>query len=113
MQPAKPSFLEYFEQKEKEANIQNDGGGNDADNRKLPAEGDLQVVSEKRLSSAESPVSEQSKHEDDERRCNTHRLTDFCYLLTACATNVLTNKLSASTLPPRRHFDLPDQLMFP
>lgn len=66
MQPAKPSFLEYFEQKEKEANVQNDGGGNDADNRKLPAEGDLQVVSEKRLSSAESLVSEPSRHEDNE-----------------------------------------------
>lgn len=48
MQPSKPSFLEYFEQKEKEANSHNDGGGkgdNYADNRKLPAEGDLQVVS--------------------------------------------------------------------
>lgn len=47
MQPAKPSFLEYFEQKEKEANIQNDGGGrqNNADNRKLPGDGDLEVVS--------------------------------------------------------------------
>lgn len=47
MQPAKPSFLEYFEQKEKEANSHNDGGRgeNNADNRKLPAEGDLQVVS--------------------------------------------------------------------
>uniref|UniRef100_A0A3Q4GZI3 non-specific serine/threonine protein kinase n=1 Tax=Neolamprologus brichardi TaxID=32507 RepID=A0A3Q4GZI3_NEOBR len=41
--PAKPSFLEYFEQKEKEANIHNDGGGkgqNNADN--------LEVVSWKR-----------------------------------------------------------------
>lgn len=49
--PAKPSFLEYFEQKEKEANIHNDGGGkgqNNADNRKLPGEGDLEVVSWKR-----------------------------------------------------------------
>lgn len=49
--PAKPSFLEYFEQKEKEANIHNDGGGkgqNNADNRKLPGEGDLEVVSLKR-----------------------------------------------------------------
>lgn len=48
MQPAKPSFLEYFEQKEKEANIQNDGGRkgeNHADNRKLPLDGDLEVVS--------------------------------------------------------------------
>ncbi|XP_023125820.1 serine/threonine-protein kinase 4-like [Amphiprion ocellaris] len=48
MQPAKPSFLEYFEQKEKEANSHNDGGGrgeNNADNRKLSAEGDLEVVS--------------------------------------------------------------------
>ncbi|XP_023248859.1 serine/threonine-protein kinase 4-like [Seriola lalandi dorsalis] len=48
MQPAKPSFLEYFEQKEKEANSHNDGGGrgeNNADNRKLPGEGDLEVVS--------------------------------------------------------------------
>ncbi|KAG7494584.1 serine serine/threonine-protein kinase 4-like [Solea senegalensis] len=46
MQPAKPSFLEYFEQKEKEANGRNDGGGrgdNKADNRKLPCEGDLEV----------------------------------------------------------------------
>ncbi|KAM6979628.1 serine/threonine-protein kinase 4-like [Aplochiton taeniatus] len=42
MQPAKPSFLEYFEQKEKEANSHSDGGGqqHNADNRKLPAEGD-------------------------------------------------------------------------
>ncbi|XP_071350292.1 serine/threonine-protein kinase 4-like [Trachinotus anak] len=48
MQPAKPSFLEYFEQKEKEANSHNDGGGrgeNNADNRKLPGEGDLEVIS--------------------------------------------------------------------
>lgn len=37
MQPARPSFLDYFEQKEKE-NVQND-----ADNRR--PEGDLQVVS--------------------------------------------------------------------
>lgn len=45
MQPAKPSFLEYFEQKEKEANVQNDGLNrqNNADNRR--PEGDLQVVS--------------------------------------------------------------------
>lgn len=44
MQPARPSFLEYFEQKEKE-NVQNDGLNrqNDADNRR--PEGDLQVVS--------------------------------------------------------------------
>lgn len=47
MQPAKPSFLEYFEQKEKEANSQNEGQdqGHEADNRKLPAEGDMEVVS--------------------------------------------------------------------
>ncbi|KAM4741534.1 serine/threonine-protein kinase 4-like [Anableps anableps] len=48
MQPAKPSFLEYFEQKEKEVNNHNDGGRrreNNADNRKLPGEGDLEVVS--------------------------------------------------------------------
>ncbi|XP_056129606.1 serine/threonine-protein kinase 4-like [Lampris incognitus] len=47
MQPAKPSFLEYFEQKEKEANNRNDGisgGENKADNRKHPAEGDLEVM---------------------------------------------------------------------
>lgn len=44
MQPVKPSFLEYFEQKEKEANLQNDAGENNADNRKLPAEGDLEVL---------------------------------------------------------------------
>ncbi|KAM4612928.1 serine/threonine-protein kinase 4-like [Polymixia lowei] len=44
MQPAKPSFMEYFE---KEGNSFNDGGGggeNNADNRKLPAEGDLEVM---------------------------------------------------------------------
>lgn len=41
MQPARPSFLEYFEQKEKE-NVQNDVQ-NQADNRR--PEGDLQVVS--------------------------------------------------------------------
>ncbi|XP_068450217.1 serine/threonine-protein kinase 4-like [Clinocottus analis] len=48
MQPAKPSFLEYFEQKEKEANIQGDGGGGgrtNADNRIPANEGDLEVVS--------------------------------------------------------------------
>ncbi|XP_028303818.1 serine/threonine-protein kinase 4-like [Gouania willdenowi] len=48
MQPTKPSFLEYFEQKEKEANLHQDGGGrgeNLADNRRLPADGDLEVVS--------------------------------------------------------------------
>ncbi|XP_034096107.1 serine/threonine-protein kinase 3/4-like [Gymnodraco acuticeps] len=47
MQPSKPSFLEYFEQKEKEANSHNEGGGrgeNNADNRKLPADGDFEVV---------------------------------------------------------------------
>uniref|UniRef100_A0AAZ3RYM7 non-specific serine/threonine protein kinase n=1 Tax=Oncorhynchus tshawytscha TaxID=74940 RepID=A0AAZ3RYM7_ONCTS len=47
MQPAKPSFLEYFEQKEKEANCHDDSGedpGHNADNRKLPAEGDLEVM---------------------------------------------------------------------
>ncbi|XP_032405888.1 serine/threonine-protein kinase 4-like [Xiphophorus hellerii] len=47
MQPAKPSFLEYFEQKEKEVNNHNDGGRrgeNNADNRKLPGEGDLEMV---------------------------------------------------------------------
>ncbi|XP_056885296.1 serine/threonine-protein kinase 4-like isoform X2 [Takifugu flavidus] len=44
VQPARPSFLDYFEQKEKE-NVQNDGidGQNHADNRR--PEGDLQVVS--------------------------------------------------------------------
>lgn len=50
MQPAKPSFLEYFEQKEKEVNNHNDGGRrgeNNADNRKLPGEGDLEMVSMK------------------------------------------------------------------
>jgi len=48
MQPAKPSFLEDFEQKEKEANSNNDGGRkgeNNADNRKLPPDGDLELVS--------------------------------------------------------------------
>lgn len=51
MQPAKPSFLEYFEQKEKEANVQNNGGArreNNAD--KLLPDGDLQVVSLKHWS---------------------------------------------------------------
>ncbi|XP_036387392.1 serine/threonine-protein kinase 4-like [Megalops cyprinoides] len=46
MQPAKPSFLEYFEQKEKEANSHSgvsepDHGG---DNRKLPAECDIEMM---------------------------------------------------------------------
>ncbi|XP_047439667.1 serine/threonine-protein kinase 4-like [Mugil cephalus] len=46
MQPAKPSFLEYFEQKEKEANSHNEKKReNNADNRKLPGDGDLEVVS--------------------------------------------------------------------
>uniref|UniRef100_A0A3B3ZY83 non-specific serine/threonine protein kinase n=1 Tax=Periophthalmus magnuspinnatus TaxID=409849 RepID=A0A3B3ZY83_9GOBI len=44
MQPAKPSFLEYFEQKEKEANIHNEAGENNADHRKLPTEGNLEVL---------------------------------------------------------------------
>lgn len=44
MQPAKPSFLEYFEQKEKEANVHNEAGENNADHRKLPADGDLEVL---------------------------------------------------------------------
>lgn len=44
MQPAKPSFLQYFEQKEKEANSHREGGGDPADHRG-PPEGDLQVVS--------------------------------------------------------------------
>ncbi|KAL7833246.1 hypothetical protein SRHO_G00302640 [Serrasalmus rhombeus] len=39
VQPAKPSFLEYFEQKEKEANKNSDN-----DNRKLPAEADMEVI---------------------------------------------------------------------
>ncbi|KAM6947750.1 serine/threonine-protein kinase 4-like isoform 2-T2 [Lycodopsis pacificus] len=49
MQPAnKPSFLEYFEQKEKEANSHKEGGDrgdNNADNRRLATEGDLEVNS--------------------------------------------------------------------
>uniref|UniRef100_A0A672ZL93 non-specific serine/threonine protein kinase n=1 Tax=Sphaeramia orbicularis TaxID=375764 RepID=A0A672ZL93_9TELE len=44
LQPVKPSFLEYFEQKEKEANLHNDAGENNADNRRLPAEADLEVL---------------------------------------------------------------------
>uniref|UniRef100_A0A8D0CL18 non-specific serine/threonine protein kinase n=1 Tax=Scleropages formosus TaxID=113540 RepID=A0A8D0CL18_SCLFO len=45
-QPAKPSFLEYFEQKEKEANNYNADGvqGHIGDNRKLPGEGDLEQM---------------------------------------------------------------------
>ncbi|XP_061730424.1 serine/threonine-protein kinase 4-like [Nerophis ophidion] len=46
-QPAKPSFLEYFEQKEKEANSQNGGrrgGDHPAECRKMAPEGDLEVV---------------------------------------------------------------------
>ncbi|XP_072541023.1 serine/threonine-protein kinase 4-like [Salminus brasiliensis] len=39
MQPAKPSFLEYFEQQEKEANKNSDN-----DNRKSPAEADMEVM---------------------------------------------------------------------
>lgn len=47
MQPAKPSFLEYFEQKEKEANNHGESPNvaNNADNRKFPAEVDMEVVS--------------------------------------------------------------------
>lgn len=40
MQPAKPAFLQYFDQKEKE---DNKNSGNDS--HKLPAEGDMEVVS--------------------------------------------------------------------
>ena len=46
LQPAKPAFLEYFEQKEREANK---GGGGDSDNRKLPPDGDLEVVSQQEV----------------------------------------------------------------
>lgn len=47
VQPPKPSFLEYFEQKEKEANHHGGAGDADrnADNRKLPAESDMDMVS--------------------------------------------------------------------
>lgn len=48
MQPTKPSFMEFFEQKEEEAKSHNDAGGrgdNNADNRRRPADGDLEVVS--------------------------------------------------------------------
>ncbi|XP_006639736.1 serine/threonine-protein kinase 4 [Lepisosteus oculatus] len=44
VQSAKPSFLEYFEQKEKEANSQSGTGSGSSDSRKLPAEGDLEVM---------------------------------------------------------------------
>ncbi|CAL9704926.1 unnamed protein product [Knipowitschia caucasica] len=44
MQPAKPSFLEYFEQKEKEANSHNEARDNNGDHRKLPTERDLEVL---------------------------------------------------------------------
>lgn len=40
MQEAKPSFLQYFEQKEKE-----DNKNSSNDSHKLPAEGDMEVVS--------------------------------------------------------------------
>ncbi|KAJ8259585.1 hypothetical protein GJAV_G00171130 [Gymnothorax javanicus] len=42
-QPAKPSFLEYFEQKEKEAN-HHGNADHGADNRKLPGEGDMDMM---------------------------------------------------------------------
>ena len=45
MQPAKASFMEYFEQKEKEANSHNDAGGGGRENNKQATEGDLEVVS--------------------------------------------------------------------
>ncbi|AWP02179.1 Serine/threonine-protein kinase 4 [Scophthalmus maximus] len=48
MQPTKPSFMEFFEQKEEEAKSHNDAGGrgdNNADNRRRPADGDLEVMS--------------------------------------------------------------------
>ncbi|CAL8354169.1 serine/threonine-protein kinase 4 isoform X1 [Gadus morhua] len=48
LQPAKPAFLEYFEQKEREAN---QGGGGDSDNRKLPPDGDMEVVSQQEMRS--------------------------------------------------------------
>lgn len=46
MQPAKPSFLEYFEQKEKEMNnhAESPNVANNADNRKFPAEADIEVM---------------------------------------------------------------------
>ncbi|KAM7421867.1 hypothetical protein PAMA_010093 [Pampus argenteus] len=74
MQPAKPSFLEYFEQKEKEVNSQNGGGGeNNADNSKRPPEGDLEAVStwsveelQQRLASLD-PLMEQEIEEIHQR----------------------------------------------
>ncbi|XP_060775263.1 serine/threonine-protein kinase 4-like [Neoarius graeffei] len=39
MQPAKPAFLQYFDQKEKE-----DNKNSDNDSHKLPAEGDMEVI---------------------------------------------------------------------
>ncbi|XP_023655496.1 serine/threonine-protein kinase 4-like [Paramormyrops kingsleyae] len=44
VQPAKPSFLQYFEQKEQEANNCTKDDGHIADNRKLPAEGDFALM---------------------------------------------------------------------
>ncbi|XP_064160629.1 serine/threonine-protein kinase 4-like [Anguilla rostrata] len=46
MQPAKPSFLEYFEQKEKEANHNSGAGDADhiVDTRKLPTESDMDTM---------------------------------------------------------------------
>lgn len=67
MQPAKPSFLEYFEQKEKESNHHAESPN--ADNRKFPAEVDVEVVSHmfaKNMSSCirEQPQADHSVYQD-------------------------------------------------
>lgn len=45
LQPTKPSFLQYFEQKEKEAGVQKDGVHRQTSADERRPEGDLQVVS--------------------------------------------------------------------
>lgn len=48
MQPSKPSFLQYFEQQEADGRDGRGGGGGgevNADQRRLPTDVDLQVVS--------------------------------------------------------------------
>lgn len=77
MQPAKPAFLEYFEQKEKEANIQNNGGGrgeNNAYNRKLPTKEDVQMVSWTHFSPKENV---HNKKRSEQLKMLTHHSTVY------------------------------------
>lgn len=65
MQPAKPSFLEYFEKQEKEKESNNHGESqnvaNNADKSKIPAEVDMEVVSEMFIANSPRYVKGQSQ----------------------------------------------------